>query len=276
MFRVHVISDLNLKFNEFTPENELNIPNVELVILNGNIAKNPKRGMLYAEQLCAKYPETQFVYNYGFYERFPIGIFPKSKYGTEILNATKTRSNLNDQWPKNLHVFIDDRKILKLRNGHIADVYCAFGFPKILRSKTDWESSYLHRNCIIDTTRDIHDSRITLPEHTSKVSHGDIPVWATIEWFNEQNKLEFQKVRSWELNYNAESGYKILAMHMNPIKDTRCIGLDVDYFDIHLNQGLWLGSDTPIDSTLYLGAKYISNPGRGAKARSLVFTAQRV
>ena len=66
MIKVHVISDLFLGFNEFAnPEDEV-LPEVDLVILNGNIG-HLKRGMLYAETLCRKYPETQFVYNLGEY-----------------------------------------------------------------------------------------------------------------------------------------------------------------------------------------------------------------
>lgn len=276
MFRVHVISDLTLKFNEFTPKNELNIPDVELVILNGNIAKNPKRGMLYAEELCFRYPDVQFVYNYGLYERFPIGIIPKSKYEDEVLNSLKIRSELNSSWPKNLHCFPGSRKIITLRNGHVADIYCALGFPKIIKSNIDWHDSYFYKNCIIDISMDITDTRLELPNNTSKVNHGDLPIWATQEWINNQNAKEFKEIRAWELDYHTNSGYKILVMHMNPINDSRCAGLDVDFFNIHLNNGLWVGSNTTVNNCMYLGAKYISNPGRGEEQRSLIFETQTV
>lgn len=275
MFTVHVISDLNLQFNEFTPESDKSIPDVDLVVLNGNIGTMPKRGQLYVEELCTKYPTTQFVYNPGFSELYPPGFIPKSKYGNEIFNAIKARTTHNKFWPKNLHCFPEESKRIVLRNGHVVDVFSAFGYPKIYKLNCPWEETIWFKNIVSEVTRDFNDPRAIIPKETSKVSHGDLAIWATQEWMNEQNEIEYKKIRDWELTYDDNSGYKILITHINPIKDSRCKNQVVDFFNIHLNEGLWIGSDTKVANVMYVGAKFVSNPGRGEEARSLVIEADR-
>lgn len=278
MFTVHVISDLFLKFNEFTPESEKKLPDVDVVILNGNLAYSSKRAMLYVEELCSLYPTTQFIYNYGFSEMFPVGLIPKSSYGddvSEFVNAVFVRINLNTDWPKNLHFLHRNSKRIVLRNHHVLDIFCTFGYPKIIRYNGEWEDTVWYKNVIMDVTTDITDPRVILPNDTSRVCHGDIPIWATQQYINEQNEKDFKKIREWELTYDENSGFKVLVTHMNPVKDSRCTGQVVDFFNIHLDKGLWIGSDTYVNNLMYLGAKFVSNPGRGEKARSLVITADR-
>ena len=69
-FKVHVIHDLMYGFNEPTEFADLNLPEVDLVIFNGNISVNAKRTMLYATELTTKYPNVQFVLNLGWYETY--------------------------------------------------------------------------------------------------------------------------------------------------------------------------------------------------------------
>lgn len=273
MISVHVISDLDLKFNEFTPKTEETIPDVDLVILNGNIAYQPKRGMLYAETLCNKYPRTHFVYNFGFHELYTKGGFFKSR--DELVSSVKSRANFNSNWPQNLHFFPEDYKRLTLRNGHKVDIFCAFGYPQIYSYKGSWEDHIWYKNIMVDMTQDIEDPRLVLPKDTSRVNHGHWPVWATKEWINEQNQIEFNKIKSWELNYDENSGFKILVTHINPVRDSRYENMSVDFFNMHLDKGMWIGSNTKVENTMYLGAKFISNPGRGEQARSLVIHAER-
>lgn len=268
MFTVHVISDLNLLYNEFTPESEYNIPDVDLVVLNGNIGVLPKRSQLYVEELCKKYPDTQFVFNYGFSEFYPNGIMPKVN---EVINTTyEQRESLNENTPKNFTRLYRKNKLIKLRNGDIADVFCAFGFPYIYSFKGKWEDYIWYRNIIVKGIDDPRDPEITLPKGTTLCNHGSMPVWASQQWINEQNAIEFNLIRDWELN--VREGSKILLTHINPIQDSRTTNQVVEFFNIHLHNGVWIGSNTYINNTLYLGARFYSNPGRGETARSLVIT----
>ena len=97
-FRVHVISDLFYGFNEVTESVDNILPEVDLEILNGNISYIAKRSFLYTYELCSKYPHIQFVYNFGFYERYYGFIDKFEGEGEESLRIRKNQPN----WPKNL------------------------------------------------------------------------------------------------------------------------------------------------------------------------------
>ena len=61
---VHVLSNLDLKFHEFTPEEDEVIPDtVDLVIFCGGFSNRMKRSLLYCETLVEKYPDIKFILN---------------------------------------------------------------------------------------------------------------------------------------------------------------------------------------------------------------------
>lgn len=266
MSTLHIISDLNLQFNEFTPFAEEKIPDVDLVILNDNIASTIKRGFLYVESLCFKYPDIQFVYNLGFNDLYDPGHIPKND--NEIVAAVEARIKFNKSWPKNLHSFYERSKEIQLRNGEIVDIFCSFGFPNIVAYEGAWEDHIWWRDIIYDVVRDINDPRAVLPANTSRVDHGWIPLWATQEWINSKNLQESNLIKTWLLNN--ENKNKILVTTINPVNDSRCIKQTVKFFNLNFN-GTWISSNTKLDMT-YNGARLITNPGRGEAVRSLVIT----
>ena len=99
-FKVHVIHDLMYGFNEPTEFADLNLPDVDIVILNGNIAVNAKRTVFYATELTTKYPNIQFVLNFGWYESY-FSVQPKTEW--ELEDGMTTRIENSDDWPKNLY-----------------------------------------------------------------------------------------------------------------------------------------------------------------------------
>jgi DNA-binding NtrC family response regulator len=59
---VHVLSNLDLKFHEFTPEEDEVIPDtVDMVIFCGGFSNRMKRSLLYCETLVEKYPDIKFI-----------------------------------------------------------------------------------------------------------------------------------------------------------------------------------------------------------------------
>jgi hypothetical protein len=61
---VHVISNLDLKFHEFTPIEDEVIPDgTDLVIFCGGFSNRMKRSLLYCETLIQKYPDVKFIMN---------------------------------------------------------------------------------------------------------------------------------------------------------------------------------------------------------------------
>lgn len=261
MIKVHVISDLFLGFNEFAnPEDEV-LPEVDLVILNGNIG-HLKRGMLYAETLCRKYPETQFVYNLGEYERFRDAL---DKYPDELYDSLKVRITSNPQWPKNLHCSIDPIE-LTFKNGYKIDLLCTYGFPKIHSCSCPWEDTVWFREYPLSVTDNYADFA---PPAADPVRLGTLQLWATIDLINEEHAREEARVKAWELNITSK---KILVTHLNPLKDSRCKDVETSPFSIHLNGGLWIAADTKVSNVQFLGARLESNPGRGSVARNNIIT----
>lgn len=263
MFTVHLISDLNLDFNEFSISDE-SLPDVDLVIINGNIG-HLKRGMLYAETLCKKYPNTHFIYNLGESELY---INAHEKYIGELKEQLKVRQYSNSSWPVNLH-YSDKPILLKLRNGIEVDILCLYGFPKIHKTSIDWNQTNWYKFYtagMISHTDNIWGK--FKPQGTSDVNHGGYPCMADIDWVNSMHLQEESLARNWELTNN--NAKKILVTHINQYKDIRLTGQTASPYLIHLHNQYWLSSNTPANGVQFLGSNYYSNPGRGAVPRSKI------
>ncbi len=263
MIKVHVISDLDLGFNEFTDPIDETIPDVDLVIINGNIG-NLKRSALYAETLCLKYPNIQFVWNLGELERY---WRITGKFTGETEENISFRKRTNPKWPKNLNWVSDDRMLITLGTGQTVDIFCTYGFPYIVDHTVDWRDIYWYKHYVAGITYRVEEY-LEKPKETSNVSHGSMPVWASKEWINDNHIRVENLLRKWEADI---TGYKILVTHINPYNDPRFANQSVRPYRIHLLDMLWVTANTPVDNINYLGAKLISNPGRGSKARGKVF-----
>lgn len=260
---MHIISDLFLGFNEFSTEDE-NIPDVDLVVLNGNLGMI-KRGMLYTEFLCKKYPSTQFVFNGGQTEYHYT--FPKTM--NELDESLSIRKSNNSSWPKNLH-WGKDPMIINLRNGEKIDIFCTYGYPMIHATSIPWEDTIWHRDYTMGLLPDYPDNpEWGKPIGASPVNHSSSPVFATKEWINEQHAIEYERIKKWEI---AETCKKMLVTHLNPYKDTRYEGQTTTPYKIHLKDGIWVASNTESNGMLFLGASLYSNPGRGAVPRGKIVT----
>lgn len=265
MLKIHLVSDLNLGYNEFSYEDEI-IPEVDIIIINGNISRL-KRSMLYAETIANKYPETPVICNLGEYELYITGT---EKYIGETLENIIIRKNVNKSWPKNLY-FDKNPIVLNLKNGNCVDVLCTYGFPKIHSYVGNWEDTVWHQN-IVKTMlgNNENDQRLypDKPEKTSDVRHGNmLCVWADMEHINHLHNEEEKLVKKWELN---KTGKKILITHINPYNDIRLFSQKTSPYLIHLNNGLWLTSNNSINGVKFLGSRLYSNPGSGSIARQKV------
>jgi len=262
MATIHIISDLFLGHNEFS-QSEENIPDVDLIILNGNIG-DLKRSMLFAETLCKKYPDSQVVVNSGFTERYHYFV---PKFAEEPMEGVTSRQKINPHWLENLHFSLNTTMHIKLRTGETFSILCVFGFPHIHNVDGDWMSSWYYRNIAADVTFNQNDPRILKPKNTSNVCHGHFPIWASHEWVNTKHKEEELNIKNWEITPDHR---KILVTHINPYKDDRNSNLTVSPYLIHLNDGLWVTSNTKVEDVRFLGARLVSNPGRGELPRSHV------
>lgn len=256
MTKIHVISDLFLSFNEHSDEDEI-LPDADLVIINGNIG-HLKRSMLYAETLCKKYPDTPFIYNLGESELYHL--IPK--FVGEIEDSLRMRKNVNTTWPSNLY-WPETPEIITARNGYKFDVLCTYGFPQIHSYQGEWKDTRWARFYIKEILDDDSpDGKWYKPSETSSVRHGHVPCFADIDWINEKHKEEYIKARFWELK---PTFHKLLITHINPYNDQRYIGQNVSPYRIHLENGLWITTNSECKGLNFLGAKLYSNPGRGRR-----------
>lgn len=266
MVKIHVISDLFLGFNESSPEEEI-IPDVDLVVLNGNIGQL-KRSMFYAETLCKKYPQIQFIFNNGETEIFPT----VPKFVGETDESISVRKLTNASWPKNLH-WSKDPMMITCSNNVKIDVLCTYGFPKIINSTVPWETTEWYKNHVLDMTLELQEEGSwSKPKESSAVRHGAGPVFPSIERINQEHEKELVQVRNWELAPSLDARFKMLVTHVNPFKDARTDVLTHKPYLFHLNKGIWISSNQPCNGVQFLGGKLYSNPGRGPLARQKIIT----
>ena len=114
---VHTISNLNLRFHEFTNPADETIPEEsELVILCGGFSDRTKRSLLYCETLAKKYPDKTFILNFSPYDlttEVPSIIYSgvKARYDNLAIN--------------NLHYSTRPSDILE------CDILTLYGWPRV-------------------------------------------------------------------------------------------------------------------------------------------------
>ena len=263
-FKIHLIHDLDYGFNEPTDPSDLELPDVDLVIFNGNLAEHGKRSIVYAYELCAKYPNIQFVYNDGYKERWR-GIV--DKYKDEYEESISMRTHGAD-WPKNLH-WKDPRSPkgldIKLQTNQTISVWTAFGFPNIIDYEGNWEDTWFYCN-ISEGQIPVYELESDILPETDLKIFGDIDKWATEEYIQQKFIEQEKMIRTWEVT--AEH-YCILVTHLNPHKDPRLEGISYKSYNIHLFERLWATTNQKAKAN-YVGADLVSNPGRGSGPRGKV------
>ena len=265
-FKVHVIHDLNYNYNEPTDPEDLQIPDVDLVILNGNIGNTGKRSWRYAFEIAKVYPNIHFVFNDGYYERYR---FVVDKVKNEYEDSMSIRQKSSD-WPSNLHWKDprDDKGLfILLQTGQTISVWPCFGFPDIV-SYDNWEDTWFFRN-VCEMQKPVADLEHEIFLEEGLKLHSAVMHWATPKFIKEQFEDQNTKLRHWETQQIAHKHYGIVVTHLNPIKDPRLDNIKYGPYKIHMYNRLWVTTHQNT-ATNFLGAKLYSNPGRGSIARGKV------
>lgn len=282
-FKIHVIHDLWYGYNEPTEPEDLVLPDVDVVILNGNLSYTIKRSMLYAFELANMYPNIHFVYNDGYAERY---LQTVEKWEYEASDSMKVRMSSSADWPKNLH-WKDPRSDqgieIVLKTGQTISVWTCFGFPEVIQYDS-WEDTWFYKNIgVKETLYTNFDHDVFLPESDIKF-FGNVIEWATPEYVNQQFKEQETKIRNWEhsakpiathdefnvpierTNWKAKY-FGILVTHLNPYKDPRLDNIKYKSYNIHWDNRPWITTNQE-KSMNFLGSKLCSNAGRGSGPRS--------
>lgn len=271
-FKVHLIHDLYYGFNEPTDPADLELPECDLVILNGNIAETGKRSVLYAFELAHLYPNIHFVYNEGYTERYRL-ISDKWEYEYENGMSVRTKQ---DAWPQNLHwknpKSPQGLEIL-LQTGQTVSVWTAFGFPNVVKYD-DWEDTWFYRN-VSQGQIPVYNLDSDILPGTDLKLFGDMDKWASKEFIEQKYTEQLDMIRDWETKQIANKHYGILVTHLSPYKDTRLEGLSYTGYNIHLHNRIWATTHIK-EKVNYVGADLVSNPGRGSGPRGKVFEVDRI
>lgn len=257
MIDLHVISDLDYYLTEKIDPKEFIIPNVDLVVIAGNLGW-VRKTFYFAEELTKLYPDTQFVVNLGVLE------IVNQKYEFQMRDGLYARQKYYDKWPKNLHYRFEEPIELEIK-GRSLDILCTFGFPHIDETVEDnkvWRNNKWYRFAYHGIT---HDQNYFKPKMAADVYHGWSPIWSTPELCREDHAKEVEVIQSW-LSKKREGSTQLLVSALGP-NSKEYLG-DIPYT---MYQGTrpdyWIaGGDENTESYV------LSNPGRGSLARSKVFT----
>ena len=253
MTKIHVISDLEYWINELAHPAEGEVPECELVVVNGNIGQF-RRSMLYTEGMCKKYPNLTFIYNPGKRE----AARQKNRY--ELTTALTTRQRMSELWPKNLKYGFQKPIDLDINGGKYS-VLCMFGYPKTTEKVevSAWHKTEWYKEVNLGHTQ---DQSLFKPVDSVDIYHGSYPLWTTPEMCNEEHDKEADIVKEWLANC---ADKKILITHLNPFNDPCMAGVSYQlYPNLISNDVIWISSGLVSDSNVY------SNAGRGESIRNRV------
>ena len=254
MTKIHVISDLEYWINEFADPIEGELPDCDLVIVNGNLGQF-RRSMLYTEGMCQKYPNGTFIYNPGRREA------ARQKNRHELTAALTTRQKMSELWPKNLKYGFEKPIELNINNENFS-ILCMFGYPKITEKveTSVWHNTQWYKEVNLGHR---HDQAAYKPVGSADLYHGSYPLWTTPEMCSEEHDKEQVIVKEW---MNTCPDKKILITHLNPVNDPCLTGVNYQlYPDINHTEACWISAGLVNDDALNY-----SNAGRGESVRNRV------
>jgi hypothetical protein len=260
MIKVHLISDLWLEDNEWCDPIDEELPECDLVIINGNCGAS-KRTMVYVEFLCKKYPEKQFIYNMGKRE------FPYQKSYDQIATGLTVRQKCSELWPNNLHYSYKKPFNIQV-NGVTLDIFCLHGYPNVNENVAvddTWKNTSWYRYFYHGIT---HDQSVFKAPQAADVYHGHWPIWSTPELCRQDHNTELNIINEW-LNEPSES-IKVLVTALSPLNDASLDNIEYTMYD-GIQPDYWFVGGAPIN-TIAGRCQILGNPGRGSSARNTVFT----
>jgi hypothetical protein len=259
MIKAHVVSDLMLFNNTVDPSDEV-IPECDIAFVVGNIGY-ARRTMFYSETLCAKYPNTQFIFNMGRTETL------HAKNESQYVDGLRTRQMLSPFWPSNLHYA--HRESIKLTINEVTlDILCLPGYPKVAETveyDAVWKSHNWYRFASHGVTYDHNDFKV---QGAADVPHGWFPIVSTPELCRIDHDKDLVLINEW-LDNRTDNVPKILVTAFSPIADPGMPNVDYVMYP-GANPDYWIFGGTKANTTTDTGTVLYGNPGRELNARSEV------
>lgn len=229
---VHVLSNLDLKFHEFTPETDEVVPeDVDLVIFCGAFSNRMKRSLLYCETLVEKYPHIRFIMNMA-----PID------HNTEVPDIlyTAMRVRYENTPLTNLHY---SKKSFALDS---YDILTLVGWPKV--------------NEIPHKLKRVFGTPRPRYLKDGECCNTKFRYFVTLEEMNEFYEQERAVLEKWLAEDNGKQ--KILITGTAPVNDPYA-GKYTLYEDLDLSGIIWIHGGSETYDKTENGVRLICNPGRG-------------
>jgi len=229
---VHVLSNLDLKFHEFTPEEDAVIPDtVDLVIFCGGFSNKMKRSLLYCETLVEKYPNIKFILNMS-----PID------HNTDVPDIlySAMRVRYENSSLKNLYY---SKKPFVIDN---YDILTLVGWPKVNQISPKLEK-------VFGTPR---------PRYLKdgECCNTKFRYFVTLEEANAFYEQERVILEKWLAEDSGKQ--KILITGTAPTNDPYAEEYEL-YEDLDLSKIIWIHGGTETYDKTENGTRLICNPGRG-------------
>lgn len=237
---VHPISNLNLRFHEFTDPTDEVIPDgTDLVVFCGGISNRLKRSLLYCETLAEKYPNVDFILNTS-----PI------EYHTEvpdILDSAMRVRYENLQF-SNLYYSQDafDYKDY--------DVLTLVGWPKVSQ--------------IPERLSKIFGEPAPKYLSDGECVNKNFRYFISLAEMNAMHEIEYSKLVNWLAHDSGKQ--KILITGTAPVGDPYSTDYTL-YGDLDLSGVTWIHGGSEYSDANQNAIRLICNPGRGdPRARTFI------
>lgn len=229
---VHPISNLNLRFHEFTDSSDEVIPaNTDLVVFCGGLSNRIKRSLLYCESLAEKYPNVDFILNSS-----PI------EYHTEvpdILNSAMRIRYENLKFP-NLYY---SQESFEYKN---YDILTLVGWPSVSN--------------IPEKLKKIFGKPAPKYLSDGECINRNFRYFMTVEEMEVLYQFEYTKLKQWLATDMGKD--KILITGTAPYDDPYSINYTI-YQDLDLSGITWIHGGSDIYDKHENGTRLICNAGRG-------------
>ena len=235
---IHIISDLNINYQDFAKEQDIISQPCSYIIVTGNFCKENKRSMIYIEKLSRNYPDAHIIFNFGLFD-----VMGKPYEG--IRSMLDVKINEFKKFDKNIYFPLKPQII-----GNY-DFLCTFGWCYI-SDEEEFKRSNLVNETIISWDGEFYIDDVLMSKKFPKVY--------TIDFVNEQAALEEETIRQW---LNIDNGkQKILVTAQGPDSENIFKTTNVEVFpNLDLSGIVWVTGGVSDYVGDYKNCRLIKLPG---------------
>lgn len=239
--KIHVYSNLNLRYFEFADPIDEQVPDCDLIVVAGGISDNVKRSLLFQETISV-ISKKPLVVNYSLTE------FAKGDFYQDVIEATAVRYQMKSEvkcyYHFNHSISIDNPMV---------DVLTVTGWPHIGPDE-DMSLSPLKRYLIKVKFGKIYNEQNEL---IAQVDHG----YVSKEEINELHQSDRSRISDWLARTNTAPRLLVIGSNARTILD----GFDLTGVTV-------ITTADEFTDCEFQGGRLYANPGSGLTARSNVLT----